>query len=405
MNCDTKKLNLAKITFLMMLLTFFIGFTGRYSTYADTTAITIEDIDYDMLTMEVARNGNSIVYYSTDKTNWYEVEGEIDSDDNYVMDISWVSSSSDTTLYFKGDEVTTYTSVTLPEKNTSIKVSFDKVDGTLTFTNADEGEVFQWRKSTDYNWHTVAIDELTTPTGATSYASFLKTLEKFRVKGAKIVVRLPQTAGTSNEDTGSRPSKEVTVSITARATAPSIAVNITKLTVNTTTSMEYSLDEGDTWTACTKTMSVSDIAPKVLYENGGNDVTVYIRTAETDTKPYSQTCELTIPGQKTAPTVGDSSKDVSYYYLNGYLILNFTNASTTNIYEYAIVKSGVEYSSSTVSWKTVKKTSNIKIAPKTAPTGSTIYFRKRGTAANTTKKIALVLPTACSTLSVSFPTS
>ncbi|MFU0827718.1 MAG: hypothetical protein ACFWTJ_09330 [Lachnoclostridium sp.] len=80
------------------------------------TAVEIGTINYETLTIQVYDNGNSTVYYSLDADTWYEVEGEYISASKsyYLMDISWVSTSSDVALYFKGNSTNTVKSVVLP---------------------------------------------------------------------------------------------------------------------------------------------------------------------------------------------------------------------------------------------------------------------------------------------------
>jgi len=223
------------IPFILLLIVL-TGSTPTASVSAEeATAISVGKIDYENLTMQIYNNNNSIVYYSTNQTTWLEVEGPYNSTTkSYTIDISWITSTSDFTLYFKGDIIKTIKSVTLPIKNSSIKVKFDKVEGEFIFSDVDEVDSFQWRKATDYNWTTVDLDET-----STSYQSFLDTMELLRSKGIKILFRTPQIMGTSINNVGMRPSKEATVTITARTTSPSIKVNSTKLTINTSATMEY----------------------------------------------------------------------------------------------------------------------------------------------------------------------
>lgn len=395
-------LNVLRVFLMLALFLCVSSVTRAYA--ADAAAISIGTIDYETLTMKVNRNKNKVVYYSTDKKTWYEVEGEVNADDAYIMDISWVPSTANSTLYFKGDIVKKYVSITLPKMNTSVKATFDKAEGTLNFTNADEAEAFEWRKSSDYEWRTVDMDDDKTPSGVTKYSDFLKEIDTFRTKGAKIIVRLPQQVGNGVNNTGARCSKEITVSITARAAAPNISVNVKKLTLNTTDKMEYYNTSTGKWVDCTKAMKVEKIAPKALYENGAKGVTVAIRVAATDTKPHSLTANIEIPAQSAAPSIGDNNDDVLYYYQNGRLVLQFNKASAATAYEYAIVKSGVKYNSATATWKTVKSTKPIKLTASSAPEGATIHFRVQGTTANTAKNISLVLPSASVALNVSYET-
>lgn len=394
---DLKKLNRINLSIAIALfLLIFAAPAARAE--ASASAVSIGAIDYDALTIQVYKNDNSIVYYSTDKSNWTQVEGEYDSTTkSYEMDISWVSSKNDVTLYYKGDTVKTVKSVTLPAQNTTFSVTFDKSDGSFTFDNADEADSIEWRKSTDYYWHTFDIDE-----ASATYDSFLDLVKKLRTSGASIILRIPQVKGTGANDVGMWPSVERTVSIPVRTSAPTIRVNSSKLTLNTTTAMEYYDSYSDSWIECTDNMSLDEIAPKALYANGAKDVTVLIRKEETDTDSYSKTAHVKIPAQDAAPVIGDSSDAVTYYYMNSKLILQFNKASSSNVYEYTIVKSGSDFDMTTASWRSVKSANIMTLTQIMAPDGCTVYVRKKGTDANTATDTSLVLSSAIRSFKVNY---
>jgi len=386
------------IPFILLLIVL-TGSTPTASVSAEeATAISVGKIDYENLTMQIYNNNNSIVYYSTNQTTWLEVEGPYNSTTkSYTIDISWITSTSDFTLYFKGDIIKTIKSVTLPIKNSSIKVKFDKVEGEFIFSDVDEVDSFQWRKATDYNWTTVDLDET-----STSYQSFLDTMELLRSKGIKILFRTPQIMGTSINNVGMRPSKEATVTITARTTSPSIKVNSTKLTINTSATMEYYNSSTAMWIDCDGVVAIEDIVPSVLYQNGAKNVTLMVRRAATEKDTFSQTVYLTIPGQSASPSIGDSSNDVTNYYMNGKLIVQFNKASTSNIYEYTISKPGSTFTISSTSWKTVTTSKSLSLSSSLAPEGSVIYVRKKGIDANTSKNIDLKLSSAVNHFAVKY---
>ncbi len=388
-------IKIGMIAVLMMLLCIVPEMTVK----ADSaSAITFGLINYELLTLQVFNQNNNVVYYSMDNDSWEEVEGAYDSaTKSYTMDISWVSTTSDVTLYFKGDVIKTVKTITLPAMNTSFAATFDKVDTTFIFDNTDEADSFEWRKSTNYNWVSVDLDE-----SDRSYIAFLDTVEKFRVCGASIIIRLPQEIGYGAGNVGMRQSKEITVSIPARAAAPTVKVNSSNLTVNTSTAMEYYDSSLEMWIECSSAMSLFELAPMALYEYGGTEVTVKIRRSATASTPYSKTTYLTIPAQLTPPTIGDSSKDVTYYFMNSKLILQFNKASATNLYEYTIVKPDYEFEVSTASWKSVKTATAITLTGTTAPDGCTIYVRKKGTDANTAKGTAVVLASATNSFLVEY---
>ena len=388
-----------KILLSLVILAFlFINIRPVGSVLADaTTSVSVGAINYEELTMQVYSNNNSTIYYSLDEDNWTELEGAYNSSTkSYLMDISWVPITSEFTLYFKGDINTNVLTITLPPQDTSLIVTYDKTDGSFHFTNADDADYFEWRKTTDYNWYKVSLQE-----SSPSYKDFLKTMGLLCTKGAKVVFRIPQVTGLAMNE-GSRSSKEVPITIAARAEGPLITVNSSKLTINTSTAMEYYDTSSSTWLECSKAMALENIVPKTLYANGAKDTSVMIRVAATEKVSYSKTTSITIKGQRSAPEIGDNSKDVSYYYLNSKLTIGFNKASTTNVYEYTIVKLNANFDLYTAKWTSVSNAKLMTFVSTKAPKGCTIYIRKKGIDANSGKNIDLVLSSAISSFRVDY---
>lgn len=362
------------------------------------TAITFGAIDYENLTLQVYNNSNSIVYYSTDKENWTELEAAYSSStSSYSMDISWISATSDTIVYFKGNKDEKVKAITLPAQNSDFTVTYDKSDGSFLFENAEEADSFQWRKAVDYNWNTVSFNE-----NSASYAAFLKTIDGFCLKGAKLIFRIAPEVGTGANSTGSRPSVERSITIAARDSAPSIKINPSKLNLNTTTAMEYYDTSTDLWMECSTAMSIEEIAPKALYENGGSTVTVLIRKEATASSTYSKTASVKIPGQTAPPTIGDNSAEVTHYVMNAKLVLVFNKASSNNAYQYCVVDEDDTFDAATENWTSVTSSKVITISSVTAGSGDKVYVRRKGIEENTTKDIALVLPSAVNSFTVAY---
>ncbi len=392
---------------LIMAIVFLLGISAYWTkgqevintAYAATaSAVTFGTIDYENLTLQVYNNNNDIVYYSIDNTTWEELDAAYNSSSNsYFMDISWISVTSDITLYFKGDIVKTVKQITLPAQNSDFRAEYDRVENEFTFSSMDSANYFEWRKITDYYWNKVSFTE-----SSASYQTFMETIEGFRLKGTRILIRIPQTVGMGASSVGARPSAETNITISAQAAAPAVKVNSSKLTLNTTSSMEYYDSVSGLWLECENTMLLSDIAPSVLYENGASSVTLSIRKAATTSAPYSKTMKLKVPGQAAAPTIGGSSYDVTYYYLNGKLVMQFNNASTSNQYEYAIVRAGGTFAVQNASWKTVSSSALMTLSSTTAPNGCTIYVRKKGRDENTNSNINLVLASAVNSFEVRY---
>ena len=371
---------------------------------ADPSSVTIGDIDYDNLTMKVYKNGNSIVYFSSDqRKNWNEVEGETENDDvkgaYIIMDISWINSNSEVTVFFKGDKETTALEVKFSKVQSTFKVKFDKAAIDFEFEGSGDATSFMWRKSSDYNWTTVPFDKK-----SAGYKDFLTTVNSLRFKGCKLVFICGQVVGTDSAHMGQRPSKEVTVSIPKIANAPSVTVNVKKMILNTKTTQEYYDEAKKKWVPCTKNMTIAELAPASLYASSkeGTATTVKIRIAATDKKSYSKTTVIVIPGQTKAPDIS-SGGHMSAEFVDGKLNLSFLKASNAEPLEYCIVKNGDKFDPSTAKWKTVKKAKVQKINKNACPDGSTIYLRFAGVSANASKNISLKLASYYSSYAVKWP--
>ena len=395
----------------------------RYTAHADTTRgeVYVKGIDYESLVMKVYKNGNDIVYGSTDGKTWNELEGIADKDslgksgseeDFLWVDISWTSSTADTKYYLRGDsgDGLHEIKITFPKCNSSFKVTFNKVAGTFTFTGVEKQEYFYYRKATDSNgWQKVYFDGFSGLDGM-SYADFLDVVEALRFKGAKLVCKLGQDAGltATDDDPGERPSKEVSVTVSKYATAPSVKVNLTKLTLNTKSTMEYCLDvdslnDSSAWVTCTKTMKLSDITMdyEASAKKAGNDVTIFFRVSATEKKPQSQIAVLTIPGQEIAPVYG-TNYTVDYNANGDKVSVMFVDAKSTP-YEYTIEKETDDsFDIETARWIGVTKDKTITFTQKTYD-GATIYVRYKGHNASTAKNIAFALPSDYSYTTFVFP--
>ena len=380
---------------------FLVGaFALPETTKAATAAVEVKEIDYDESTILIAPNGNSKVYYSDSKQiYWYEVEGAPNSSNYLELDISWISENTDYVLCLKGSEDETVVKVTLPAANNDLSVSFDKMTGKLVFEDEGTAGQFQWRKSDSYQWSSL---ENIKQSGA-----FLKQIEDFRLKGCKLVIRIPQVKGTSATNVGSRSSREVKVTIAKRGNAPTVKVVSTKLNVNTKTTMEYlvySIGGSETgnakWTATTKNMKLSEIAPNAIYSDKNTspkDVVLAIRFSETDRKPYSKTTYVTVPAQRKAPdTVVESHTSSSY-------MLSFGDASEDRVYQYSIVKPNVTWNESKATFRTVKKATTVVLKSSRYPEGTKIYVRLKGVDESTTN--SPVLPSVSKEYKVTYATN
>lgn len=390
---------------------------GETSKAEEAKAVEVVYIDFEQGMIQIKANHNTKVYYSdASQKTWNVLEGGKNGD-ILTMDISWISAAKDYELNLKGSDDETVVSVDLPKYNSKLKVKFDKVDGTLEFTNEEGATEFEWRKAAALDgWTKVSIDF--SKTNQKDVQEFLKEIEAMRVKGGKIQVRTPQkvvglkagSEGSSEEDSkdavGVRPSKIVTVSVTKRGNAPAVKVVSNSMQVNTTDKMEYKLvsvagkQQADAkWTVCDKKMFLSNMAPQVLTVSGssvGQDVIVAVRKAETEKAAYTKSSYLTIPAQSGAPEASSftTSKTSSKF---GLIIGDATKYTP---YQYAVVAKGDTKSDSDLKWITVSSAKEVSFSIKKYPEGSTIYVRTKGE--NLSKKTELKLPSAYTTISISY---
>lgn len=392
---------------LMMLLMFLLfGFgilmQGSSQTVLAAEAVQVKEIDYEMSRIIIDPKGNDKVYFSdSKKSTWNQVEGTksdytstkdgaVTFTGCFALDISWVTATKDYELNLKGDDNESIVNVVLPARNSKLKVKFDKLSGTLSFTNEEGAAQFMWKKIPGENWYTTSIQQ--------TDESYLNEIEKMRTKGGKIYVKLAQVCGTSASDTGSRPSKEVKVSITKRANAPTIRIDGTKLTVNSKDTQEYIVVTNSNaaevaqgkgnWKSASKNMKLSEIAPTALYSESNNSpkaVTVAFRTAATEKNGYSKTTFVTVPAQQTKPSgsyyTAETSKDAQ-------LTLNATKQHPM---QYTVVAAAdvSSFDPITAKWKSVTSTRTVKISAKKYPSNSAIFVRDKFIKQTSTTSFAL----------------
>jgi len=414
-----KKKQLMILPAVVLLMAFLWIVAAFHYTGANTNAqeVAVDSIDYEKMEARILYNDNQIIYFSTDNKTWHEAEGVnvTTSKGNALQyDISWNTSKKETTIYFRGNSNTKTATLVIPAYNTTFKAKFDKAEGGIEFSNMEGATVVRWRKTTDYTWHYVNVDaSVTTPPTVTiggssvtpqSYNDFVAELDNLRVKGAKIHCQTAPSDWVDVNNPGMRPSKEVKVTISAKKSAPSVKVNVKKMTVNTKTTQEWLTKEEwekkAQWHACSKNMKVSDLAPDAVKESGRKDVTIYVRTEATSSNAASKIAILEIPQRDGIPTspaslVLTAGKQAG----KGKANLTFTSVPAQG-YQYYIQKSGGSFDETAVSWKTVKKAKTIKLSESKAPKGSVIYIRVAGVAQNVNKGIALQLPSECSSLTV-----
>ncbi|MBR5368644.1 MAG: hypothetical protein IK138_05100 [Lachnospiraceae bacterium] len=374
---------------------------------SEASAVAIGVTDYEANTMEIIKNGNSIIYSSINNKKTWETLDETVVDDKMTMNIDFpgADKSKNVEIWFKGDKDTKVVKVVIPKQSNSFKVKYDKATGSFEMSGYDDRTQFRWRKSSDYNYKTVDIN----PNSA-SYKAFCKEIEALTIKGAKICIGLAGKNGTGIDDMGARPSNEVLITIPKKASAPSIKLSPTKSIFNTRETMEYQvLGSGSAWKTCKKNMTIAEIAPEVLVENGAKNVAIKFRYAATSSKPASLECFVTVKAQRTGPSIG-ASEGVDVIVKRETVkdkkgkektktIITFATTSKEKPIEYCIVKPGDTLNLSK-GWTAGKNGKTVQKLEKACPKGSVIYVRYKGINANANKGIEAEIPSAYATYTV-----
>ncbi len=381
--------------FAILMLVSIPGLLAGAASNAPSVSITAIDYDAETITVKANKSDTKIFISNSSQTTWEAIENPIDSTTyEVVFDISWISKTSDYVLSIKGDYSTTPVKVKLPKQNSNFKAVLNTSTNTMTYYNLNGETTVYWRKSVSSTWN-----ELDT-TSQTDIENFKKEVERFALQGITLYFRTGQTKGTSITKTGTRPSKEVAVKITKRATAPAITVNYAKETIGVKSTLEYKLSTESEWKKISSTtLSLDDIAEKAFatMSNGtvkeGESIDIDFRTKATTTKVASKVNTITIEGQEETPDnieieyIGSTmfqitidSKDVKVTGEDGTVTTEeIPAASTTNPYEYTIVSEGKTFNAAKATWTAITSNSPVKISSTSAPTGSKIYIRRKAT--------------------------
>ena len=369
---------------------------------AAEASISVKEINYDNSTITLQVNsGDTKVYVSdANKKKWEIIPGKI-VNGTITMDISWISTTKNYTMTFKGDYSSSILSVTLPKQVTTFKATFNKQKGTVTFNNTSNRTI-EWRKKNSTIWSTVIESTLADE------------LSNYFTKGIQLYFRLAPVNG-SNTSVGVRASKEVAVTIPKKTTAPTITVNGSKFSLAVKKGMAYRKVNSDgtmsDWTNITSTtdLLISNIAPEVLYTGNSSTqkaATLQFRVNASSTSQVSNITTVKIPIQKGAPDI-DTSGIVLNYTSSTTLSLTVKAASATVPYEYTIIPKEKELSYQTAVWKAITSSTAVSINSTTAPSGSKIYVRLKSVEASETTSFSLAsLEVNVTGLSgVSYPTA
>ncbi len=361
------------------------GLLIHKSVNAAQLSIQVTEINYYDSTLTIKCNSRDTAVWFSDssKKKWEALPEPAAGSQTVVMDISWISPTSKYTLNFKGDYSDNIVSVTIPKQVTNFKASFNKLKGTVTFTNAGNRTI-QWRKKGSSVWKVV------------NEATHNAELSNYFTNGVQLYYRLAPVNGTGSLNPGLRASKEVLLTIPKKTPAPKITVNSSQFSIPVKKGMEYRklIGEGNMseWTLITGTKSLllSEIAPEVLYNENtvGKEAVLQFRTIASSSSQVSNIASITIPVQRPAPAE-DISGIVLNYTSSSTISLSVKAASASTPFEYTVIGKGKELNYQTAGWKTISSSSAVSISKTTAPEGSHIYIRQKAVEASDTSGFAL----------------
>ncbi|MBR4343151.1 MAG: hypothetical protein IKP88_10705 [Lachnospiraceae bacterium] len=367
---------------ILGLMCLFIMLSAYGKAFADG-AVSVEEINYETSTIKVKLgSGDTTLLISDGKQKkWETVISEPEG--GYVyLDMSWISATKNYELSLKGDVNTTPVRVTIPMQNKNFKVTYSPLKG-ISFSGAADGSSIQWKKKESVTWKPF-------PNNA---ADFNSTLEGMIAKGATLVFRTAPKNG-NGSDPGARASKEVTVSIKARASAPVMKIDDQKMTINLKKDMEFRYCDstgtptGNSWESVDKNEDrpLNSIAAAAMCSGGGTvagtEVTIQFRMKATDKSQVSNITTVTIPGQKPLTTAAKDSIKLEYTSPST-VGLSVSVATDSAPYEYCIitqkdVEDGVTIDNvKELTWNSISDSKQVTITKSKAGDGSLIYVRKK----------------------------
>ena len=327
-------------------------FTGnkviRYVNADANQSVSVTNINYDKMTLTMSGNGDTAYYFSDGKQKkWEKVVGSTESGKT-TMDISWISASKDYQLSLKGNVSAKPVIVTIPKYNSKFKAAYNKARGTVTYSGVPSGFTgnIQWHASGESEWKSTPSSPDTNAMNAlrdelNKYVNDMTT--------AKIYFRTAPKEGTSAEATGMRPSKVYVLSLSKKATAPTIKIDGKSLCVTVPAGVQYRVvNSGNTSSfstpkASVETINIKDIVGDAFKTQSNTtpvDKIIEFRAEANSKKMISSSTFVRINAQESKEAVGLGS--VTSSFLSGSSIkFEFTveEAMKDNKYEYAITKS------------------------------------------------------------------
>lgn len=432
--------------FLMLFCSLFF-IQGRMA-LAAPTPVQIYEVDYEEENIIVQNNENSRIYFATEieasRERWEVINA--DPGATTEVDFSWVSNTTDNVLVFKGEENPTQVRVILPQQTRKLDISIDysKINslskndtiGSLlnimtTAGTAKEPITFddlEWRKGDNGKWKDAS--ELT-----------LAQLEKYQVKGTHLYFRIKPVNDVIRNGVypdgskGNRPSKEVKLRITKKSAPMVVGIDGSKFNADIKYGKEYRVTIGNqtsdwvqVYNRSIRQVALKDIVKNIPGMTADGTINskafpamlIEIRNYATSKAAASKITEIDLNAQRTiqgyvveGEAPADASSDDKNIYIsyngNKNLVITIPSASTSNPYEYCVVKPGATFDINHTVWSTITKNTPVKILGSKAVEGGTLYIRmkeiKSKAATRTTPAVEYALASTFVTYSIAYPST
>ncbi|HKL79626.1 MAG TPA: hypothetical protein VJ888_04240 [Mobilitalea sp.] len=373
-------------------------------------AVTINQVDYEEEEVVINNNGNGKIYFATEveasKDNWEVLSA--DAGVTTRIDFSWVSPSIENIIVVRGEDVRKEKQVrvvlTKVTRKLDISINYATMNSLAKnatiapilniMTTAGTGDQpitfddLEWKKGEGGKWKPVS--DLT-----------VAQVEKYQIKGTNLYFRIKAVnVPSDNGSKGRRASSDTKVKISKKAAATGVGVDGSEFTVAIKYGMEYRLTVG---TAKTNWIKVYDRSKKRLelteiLENINNvsdgltvtfpEMLIETRDYATSRKAASKITNIILAGQRPIPgilTEGKVPDEVTEPDLNVYVdyigVKNMTitipTASTTNPYEYCVVKPDDVFDLDRAVWSTISKGTAVKVLASKAVEDGVLHVRQK----------------------------
>lgn len=377
-------------------------------------ALTVKSINYEDSTITIQSSTDQTLYFSDKKKKKWETAADGFANGECTIDISWISTTKDYEITFKGDKTADdILSVIIPKQVTNFKAKYNQATGEVTFTNLGVGREIEYRKNNTDKWK---------PFDTPQSDGLKESLRRLSENGASVYFRLKSKAGTSAADTGLRPSKETACKISKKTAAPTASIETKNSTISVqagwqvrevtmdeksgvqylqsiipisgnVTGLDATVEKGEWRTfQMTRDVPISEIASAAMYQDVSNmteeaakgayhDVYLQFRKSATSSTQVSYNTTIKVPKQAAPPVFNQGDISIEYTSATSFK-MSIPVASPSNVFEYCLLDSS-EFNENRIidldgtDWKTISTATGTEIKKTDAPDNSFIFIRKK----------------------------